>query len=126
MTWLLVGIGGAIGALLRYQVTRWLNNATPTLAFPLATLVINVTGSFLLGWFTRSLGVYFPNFGPDSMFLLGTGFCGGYTTFSTFSYETIMLIREHRLTAAGIYVILSCVLGFAASALGLYGLPVAT
>jgi len=123
VAWLLVGIGGGVGALLRYQVTKWINKATPHIPFPLATLFINVSGSFLLGWFTRSLGLYFPNLGPAPMFLLGTGVCGAYTTFSTFSYETTTLLREQRFSAAALYIGLSCVLGFAACALGLFGLP---
>ncbi|MFB5190008.1 fluoride efflux transporter CrcB [Alicyclobacillus fastidiosus] len=122
MNWLLVGIGGIIGALLRFQVTRVVNSRFDV-SFPYATLLINVTGSFLLGWFTRDLNAYFPALGSAPMLLLGVGVCGAYTTFSTFSYEAVTLFREGREFTALLYVVASCLFGFAACAVGLYGLP---
>jgi CrcB protein len=122
VTWLLVGGGGIVGALLRYSLSKWIGERF-LVSFPLATLVINVTGSFLLGWFTRTLGVWFPHLQPSAMLLLGTGFCGAYTTFSTFTYECTMLLREGRYRTAMTYVCLSIALGLPAAAMGLYGLP---
>jgi CrcB protein len=122
VTWLLVGGGGIVGALLRYSLSKWIGERF-LVSFPLATLVINVTGSFLLGWFTRTLGAWFPNLQPDAMLLLGTGFCGAFTTFSTFTYECTMLLREGRYRTAVTYVCLSILLGLPAAAIGLYGLP---
>lgn len=119
---LLVGAGGVVGALLRYQVSRWVSERL-VVAFPLATLFINVSGSFLLGWLTRSLGLWIPHAGGALMLLLGTGLCGAYTTFSTFGYEFVILIREQRRTAAAVYVIGSLLFGYAAAGLGLYGWP---
>ncbi len=91
--------------------------------FPYPTLIINVTGSLLLGWLTRSLGGLFPNLGPAPFLLLGTGLCGAYTTFSTFSYESLALFREKRVLTGLGYIIFSFIFGFAFSGLGLYGIP---
>ncbi|WP_067930952.1 fluoride efflux transporter CrcB [Alicyclobacillus kakegawensis] len=118
-----VGIGGVVGALLRYQLSRWVSERL-VVSFPLATLVINVSGSFLLGWLTRCLGVWLPSgLAPTAMLLLGTGLCGAYTTFSTFCYESVILLRERRLQAAAVYILTSLFVGLAASAVGLFGLP---
>ncbi|MCL6625672.1 fluoride efflux transporter CrcB [Alicyclobacillus shizuokensis] len=123
MPFLWVGIGGVVGALLRYQLSRWVSERL-VVSFPLATLVINVSGSFLLGWLTRWLGVWLPSgLAPTAMLLLGTGLCGAYTTFSTFCYESVILLRERRLQTAAVYILTSLVIGLAASAIGLYGLP---
>jgi fluoride exporter len=121
LEWLLVGTGGIIGALLRYQISKWMTN-TFRMDFPYPTLLINVSGSFLLGWFTKSLGAFFPGLGPAPFLLLGTGLCGAYTTFSTFSYEFLALLREKRTIAAFGYVLISFIFGFAFSGLGLYGM----
>jgi fluoride exporter len=122
VTWLLVGGGGIVGALLRYSLSKWLGERF-LVSFPFATLVINVSGSFLLGWFTRALGVLVPSLQPDAMLLLGTGFCGAFTTFSTFTYEFTILFREGRYRTALTYLLLSILLGLPAAAIGLYGLP---
>jgi CrcB protein len=119
---LLVGAGGVIGALLRYQITKWMSAKFPT-SFPHATVLINVTGAFLLGLFTRMVGVWFPNAAMSVMLFLGTGLCGAYTTFSTLSYECVVLWRERRTISAVLYVLCTMVFGFAAAAIGLYGIP---
>jgi fluoride exporter len=94
----LLSIGGAIGTNARYWLSVWFNEAswrTPGTwlsAFPMGTFVINVTGSFVLGL----VGVAFVQRMPEHrawFLLLGTGFCGGYTTFSTFEWETLQLVR---------------------------------
>lgn len=122
MSFLLVGAGGVVGALLRYQLTRWISERW-MVSFPFATLLINVSGSYLLGLFTRELGVWWPAFSTSAMLFLGTGLCGAYTTFSTLSYEFTMLAREQRLWAAATYALLTALLGFAAAGLGLFGWP---
>lgn len=122
MAWFLVGIGGMIGALLRYQVSRYINGRFD-IKFPYQTLFVNLTGAFLLGWFTSSLHRYLPHLGSAPMLLLGVGLCGAYTTFSTFSYEVITLIRENREWTALSYVLISGLGGFALSGIGLFGLP---
>jgi len=120
MSFLWVGLGGSLGALLRYQISKWVGERW-LVSFPVATLFINVSGAFLLGWFTRSLGNWWPTLGSLPMLLLGVGMCGAYTTFSTFSYELVMLVRESRYKAAIWYALLSFVLGLTATAIGLFG-----
>lgn len=104
MIWF-VAIGGAVGSVARFLlavlVQRWSAST-----FPAGTLVINVTGSFLLGFLMRyALGT--SSVTPEVRALLTTGFCGGYTTFSTFSYDSIMLMESGQYGRAGFYVALS-------------------
>jgi len=98
MTSLLIAIGGALGALARYGVNTVIVNATGG-RFPWATLAVNVTGSFLLGVVLRAFEGT-PNFNAWRA-LLAIGFCGAYTTFSTFSYESVRLMQERQWLAAG-------------------------
>lgn len=123
MTFLLVGIGGTLGALLRFQISRWVDKRPVFVDFPLATLLINVSGSFVLGWLTRSAALIWPHLGSAPMLLLGTGLCGAYTTFSTFTYEALMLFEERRVAAGFLYMSSSFLLASAAAAVGLFGLP---
>jgi CrcB protein len=110
-----VAVGGAVGSVLRYLATLLLTPAT--IAFPFATLAVNVIGSFLLGWLSSRFDA------PDSNALLRlaltTGACGGFTTFSTFSAETLLLVQHGRTLRAVAYVTLSLTLGLGAAALGL-------
>ncbi|WP_029420869.1 fluoride efflux transporter CrcB [Alicyclobacillus macrosporangiidus] len=114
-----VGIGGVAGALLRYQLSKWIGQRW-LVSFPFATLLINVSGSFLLGVITRQASVWFPTHEQAVVLLLGTGMCGAYTTFSTFSYEFTMLMREGRTQDALVYLAASGVLGLAAAFAGLH------
>lgn len=116
MTVLLVFVGGALGAPTRYLTDRYL---TPILArdrFPLGTLVVNVVGCLILGIVGASVTQH--GLSADAVALLGTGFCGGLTTFSTFSVEVVDLAAARRLVAAASYVALSLALGLAAAELG--------
>lgn len=122
MAVLLVGLGGAVGALLRYQVARLLEKRQKFLDFPLSTLVINVSGSLVLGWLTRVSSSLLPQFGQAPMLLLGVGVCGAYTTFSTFSYESFQLLRAKQTALALLYALASLILCGAAAGLGLFGL----
>lgn len=108
MTWLLVAVGAAVGAPARYLLGLWLNGRAP---FPWGTFAVNVLGSMLLGLFAR-LGL-----ADHAYALLGTGFCGGFTTYSTFAWESHTLAevnRVHALTYTG----LSLVTGLGAAAVG--------
>lgn len=122
MGWLLVGIGGSLGAVCRFLVGRWTVARYPS-SFPLGTFAVNVTGALLLGLVTRLAGLLLPHTATAASLFLGTGFCGAYTTFSTFSYETVSFIRQHRAPTAALYVAATLIVGFAAAGLGLYGLP---
>lgn len=88
---LLVGAGGLIGSIARY----WLAGRVQSLAesFPAGTLAVNVTGSFILG-VVVALSLERGIVGPDLRLFLAVGFCGGFTTMSTFSYETLALLQQ--------------------------------
>lgn len=101
MTILFVGIGGAAGALSRYLVS--LIPFTKRKQFPWPTLIVNIVGSLLLGMVVY---YYVNDLLPLTLwYTLGIGFCGAFTTFSTFGVETILLIEENRIISAIIYVI---------------------
>jgi CrcB protein len=92
-----VAFGGVVGAPLRYALDRWITSRIGG-AFPWGTFLINATGALLLG-LVSGLALY-DGLGHLPVTVVGTGFCGAYTTFSTFSYETVRLIEEDRVGAA--------------------------
>ena len=107
--------GGALGAPARYLADRAIQ-ARHDSVFPWGTLAINVAGSALLGFL---LGAQHHLGLPDSVvLLLGTGFCGGLTTFSTFGYETMRLLEDGAIGEAGLNVLGSLVAAVAAAWLG--------
>jgi CrcB protein len=113
---LVVAAGGFVGAPSRYlldrTVTRRINSDLPW-----GTFAINVSGSFLLGFLTGlSLSHHLSDLGKA---LVGTGFCGAYTTFSTFTFETIRLVQDGRFLEAVGNVTISVVVGLAAATAGL-------
>lgn len=111
-----VAIGGAVGSVTRYALSLAIQQRAST-PMPVGTLVINVTGSLLLGFLLRyasgSAAV-----SPEMRALLATGFFGGYTTFSTFSYETIALIDAGDTRRAALYIVLSVGLSLGGAMLG--------
>ena len=115
MVWY-IAAGSALGGVGRYLlgglVQRLLSGT-----FPAGTLVVNLTGSFLLGLFLR-YALDTPTLTPELRAFLTIGFCGGYTTFSTFSYETMLLLEDGEWTRAGLYAGLSVLLALTATALG--------
>jgi fluoride exporter len=90
----LVFVGGSVGCLLRYWVGKWFNSQPWGQVFPFGTLFINVSGSLILGAAAVIILERMPPEYQDWYLLLGTGFCGGYTTFSTFEWETFRLVRD--------------------------------
>jgi CrcB protein len=110
-------IAGALGAPARYLVDGLVQYRAPGV-FPLGTLVVNVSGSFLLGVIT-GLALY-HGLTPLPRAAIGTGFCGAYTTFSTFSYETVRLVEEGSVQPAVVNVAVSVVVGLAGAGLGLW------
>lgn len=106
--YLLVALGGALGSLLRYGLGAWVQALTGP-SFPYSTLLINALGSFLIGVVIR-LSLEGALSGEGRLFL-AVGVLGGFTTFSTFSYETLALIQDGEVWRAFLYVFFSVFLG---------------
>lgn len=114
----LVGLGGALGSILRY-VSVGLTNKYFHGIFPLATLAINILGSLLIGLFIGIIAKYYPDNQP-LRFLLIVGFCGGFTTFSSFASENYSLFQNGQQFLAYLYIIVSVMLTIAAVGIGNY------
>lgn len=112
MSYLLIGLGGAVGAICRYYLGLAVTRRTQS-SFPLGTWMINVTGSFLLGLLFNLHGAGVIE--DWLLWLIGVGFCGAYTTFSTFGNETVQLIVSGQVRRAGLYVLSSVVVAFLAA-----------
>ena len=118
VTYLWIAIGGALGSVARYGFSdlfsTWFGQS-----FPWGTLIVNVTGSFIIGFFGALTG---PDgrvlVAPDFRQFFMVGVCGGYTTFSSFSLQTLNLMREGEMASAGLNVVGSVVLCLAAVWLG--------
>lgn len=114
-TLLIIGTGGFIGSVFRYLVSRSVQEKFET-AFPFGTLSVNILGCFLIGvilsWSERG-GIT-----ADWRMFLATGICGGFTTFSAFSNETLALMRDGQWMYAGAYVVISILSGLAATFAG--------
>ncbi len=110
MTVLLVALGAALGAPLRYLVDRTVQRRHDSV-FPWGTLTVNVVGSFLLGLIVATLDGRW-------LILLGTGFCGALTTYSTFGYETVRLVQDRARLYALLNIVVSVVAGLGAALTG--------
>jgi len=116
LAWVAFVTAGAVGATARYMLDGAVLDRTDG-AFPWGTFVVNVTGSFLLGFLTGlGLSHAFPK---APRLVLGTGFCGAYTTFSTFTFESVRLLEEGAANAAVRNAVGTLVAGSFAAALGL-------
>lgn len=106
---ILVGIGGFFGALIRFSIGKYIVNA-----YPRATFIINCSGSFALG--------YLYGCQPSEWLwqLVGIGFLGAYTTFSTFGFEVMQLLEKQQKTQAVIYIFSSIIIGILSAAFGLF------
>jgi CrcB protein len=109
-----VGIGGFFGAVSRFGLSQWLGKKSK--GFPLATLAVNLLGSFLLGWMNGA------NIAKSWSLLLGTGFMGAFTTFSTFKWESVKMAKKKEWNKLIVYLGLSYTLGVLLAYLGyIYG-----
>lgn len=114
MNALFVGIGGALGAVLRY-VMDWAGNSIWPFSFPLATLLINLAGCFILGWLNSYAFKHLP---AKLQVGIGTGLIGALTTFSTLSVDVIRLIESGNFLTAAADFLISCIGGLICSAYG--------
>jgi len=117
MAYLWVMVGSALGGLLRYAVTRWTLAASAD--FPFGTVLINVAGSFVIGFF-GALTVHGSRWqaGDNERLFVMVGLCGGFTTFSAFSLQTFELMRQGAWGRAAANIALSVILCVAATAVG--------
>jgi CrcB protein len=113
---LFIGIGGGLGSMLRYLLQVFVGRHVP-IVFPLGTFLVNCSGCFLIGMF-YSLSTKYTGISPEWRLFLITGICGGYTTFSTYSYDGLVLLREGSTLHFLLYMIGSVVLGLMATFAG--------
>lgn len=116
MILLYIAMGGAVGAVARYGVAGWVQERAG-FAFPWGTLVVNVLGSLLIGFALRYMEAV--RWTPEFRALVTIGLLGAFTTFSTFSYETVGLLEDGEWLRAGLYAAGSVVLGLVAVYVGL-------
>ncbi len=114
---LLVFLGGGVGSLLRFWISKYLNPHFSN--FYLGTFLVNVVGCLLIG-FILGLSIKSNSLSQNQTLLLATGFCGGFTTFSTFAMEGHFLLKDANLLHFSFYTILSIAVGIVAVALGLW------
>ena len=112
LKYLLVGIGGCLGSILRFWLGSYIGSKMGT-RFPYGTFVVNITGSFLVGLVFAWLTVR-TSWSPNWRYLIPIGFIGGYTTFSSFEYETLRTIQDGQIGLGLLYVAASVVVGFVA------------
>jgi len=116
MIWL-VALGGALGSVSRFLLGPALQRAFDA-TFPVGTLFINVVGSLILG-FVLGLAAEGVDVRPEARAFIAIGFCGGFTTFSTFSYEAVRLLEDGEGSRAALYIMASVVLSIGAAFIGL-------
>lgn len=116
MLYAYLALGGVLGTLARFSIGGWVHTWAGA-TFPWGTLAINLLGSFLLGLAMR--GAELSSLSPELRGMITVGFCGAFTTFSTFTFETISLMQDGAWVRAWLYAFGSLGLGLMALALGL-------
>jgi len=112
----IVGLGSFLGGGFRYLLQKQLTDSIQS-SFPYATLLINITGCFFIG-FLLGLSNKYDFLSPETRLFLTTGLCGGFTTFSTFSNDSLMLLRDGNYYYFLLYALLSVVVGIICTFLG--------
>lgn len=115
---LLVGLGGALGSIARYGSGVLVGRIWPT-TFPLATMLVNITGSLVMGLFIGWLARTTPAWQADARLFVAVGILGGFTTLSSFSLDTVVLIERGEMGQAALYVGASVVISIVALFVGL-------
>jgi len=115
---LIIGIGGFIGTIARYLSQQLVYRFYPA-TFPLGTLSVNLLGCLLIGIF-YSISERGNLLSPEWRLFLTTGLCGGYTTFSTFSYESVQLLNDGEYSYVAVYAVASVVFGILATIFGIW------
>jgi CrcB protein len=114
---LLVGGGGFLGSIARYITSRSIDDKINSV-FPYGTLTVNIAGSLIIGvlygWLSHKSGE-----GNSIRLLLGTGFCGGFTTYSAFAFENVNLLQQKMLAPSALYIVFTLIAGFLAVAIGI-------
>lgn len=113
----LVGLGGMAGSIARYLVAVYFSQRMP-LGFPFGTFIVNIIGCFLIGLFLGAAG-RLGIITPELRLLLATGFCGGFTTFSSLMYEVVEMVEATQYAMLVLYVLSSAMLGLLATVTGL-------
>jgi fluoride exporter len=116
-TCLFIGLGGFLGSVCRYLIS--LLPLSDRTGFPFTTLAINILGAFLIG-ILFGIPLRMPNVSENMLAFLRVGFCGGFTTFSTFALELSVMMDAGRMRAVIVYILLSVLLGVAAVFAGRY------
>ena len=114
---LLVFLGGGVGSTLRFLASKWIQN--PNTSFPFSTFLVNILGSLFIS-ILISLASKQQGLSESQTLLLVTGFCGGFTTFSAFTYENVSLIKSGDFLNFSLYTLGSIIFGIAAVYAGLY------
>ena len=115
---LIIGMGGFIGTIARYLSQQVIYRFYPA-TFPIGTLSVNIFGCLLIGIFF-ALSKRGNLLSPEWRMFLTTGFCGGFTTFSTFSYESVQLLNEGEYTSVAVFAVTSVVVGILATIFGIW------
>lgn len=115
---ILVGVGSCVGGISRYLTQLFVQKQFPS-SIPLGTLSVNIIGCFIIG-LIYALADKGNILSPAIRLLLATGFCGGFTTFSSFAYENVSLMQDGEFFYTGQYIVLSIIIGFSSVYLGIY------
>lgn len=115
---LLVGAGGFAGSVARFLSQQLIAHYYPS-SFPWGTLFVNIVGCFIIG-VIYAFGEKGNLLSPEMRLLLATGFCGGFTTFSSFAYDNISLMRDGELLYTFLYIAASIIIGFLAAYIGVF------